>query len=173
MVLPSALATGGSYCLFLFFFIHAILPSGYLRHVKSAAAEWCWFCFYCVQSAANFVLRCDQVHAPLLNFEVFQHRQQQWDPGIPKHSQNGSKSRHLLAVPMNVTISFFHCSHPVLSHVRHRPNHPPLWIRETTMACPLTQSALVSVSTHAYGDQVPSVDDFTDFALLLARRRRQ
>ena len=46
MVLPFALATSGSCYLFLFFFIYAILSSCCLRHVKSAPAEWFWFCFY-------------------------------------------------------------------------------------------------------------------------------
>jgi len=89
MALPSALATGGSCCLFLFFFVHAVLPSGCLRHVKSAPAEWWWFCFF-GRFALTTVL-CFALTSTMASLSPFNvtRRRRQWDPGTTKHSNNG------------------------------------------------------------------------------------
>jgi len=142
MVLPSALATVGSYCLFLFFFIHAILPSSYLRHVKRAPAEWCWFCFF-----GRFALSDDFDVNRLIALTSTRARRV-WDPGIDGAAPTvprlcfasvlataaipGSLTVDRDVVITTPTTSFFHCSHPVLS----RPTAPTMVIGPLTTLSP-------------------------------------
>jgi len=133
------MAYNGSYSVFIFILsIYATLSFLYLhRCVKSAAPSRALFaptvlCRHGDGWCATLVMPVCLVH-----FDVV--RRRQWDPGIPKHSKNGSKRPHLLAVPTNPTISFVCYSHPVLSHfslvsshsAQHRHLHPRVASRES------------------------------------------